>query len=284
MMDTLKIINADFLSSEEKINLFATKNISLDADLINLVFSSELELDEQLELIKNIKLNQNSVPKKIETKIIEEKTKSKSTYKTKEEVDEELESSATRPLEKDEFDLIINTIKNGYTYIDEFGKDRIRRPNHQIALILSVQATIGFRIQDILRLRLSDIRGDKISFREQKTKKLQYRQINLQFIESLQEYAAINKIDYNDYLFKMRRRNVQHMLQRATEYLSLDSIGTHSFRKFFAITVYKNSNNNIELVRNLLNHSTVAVTQRYINVDQDQIDAYSSSINFMQNI
>ena len=277
-MDTLKIINADFLSSKEKLNLLITKNISLDTNLINLIFSSNLELDHQLELIKYIKLNQNSIPIKVK------ETKTKSTYKTKEEVDEELESNATRPIEKDEFNLIINTIKNGYSYIDEFGKSRKRRPNHQVALILSVQATIGFRIQDVLRLKLSDIRGDKISFREQKTKKLQYRQINLSFIEALQDYAATNKIDYNDYLFEMQRRNVQHMLQKTTEYLALESIGTHSFRKFFAITVYKNSNNNIELVRRLLNHSTVAVTQRYINIDQEQIDEYSSSINFMQNI
>lgn len=272
VLNVLKIINTDFLSTYEKVNFIISNNIKINSKLTNLILSSNMNIDDKLEFIKILK-NKNIKTSKL-----------KYSYKTKEEIDEELESNATRPLELDEFNLLINTIKNGYTYVDEYNKTRKRKPNHQVALILSVQATIGFRIQDVLRLKLSDIRGDKISFREQKTKKLQYRQINISFIESLQDYAYKNKIGYNEYLFKLRRRNVQHMLQKASEYLHLESIGTHSFRKFFAITIYKNSNNNIELVRKLLNHSTVAVTQRYINVDQEQIDEYSSSMNFMSNI
>lgn len=279
-MDVLKVINADFLSDSEKIHLFKAKNIKLDESLVSKVFSSDLDLDSQLELIKNIKLYQSKKDGVTEASRPSKTFKSKS----KEEIDDELESYASRPITQDEFDLLINTIKVGYIYYDDSNKKHIRRPNLQVALILSVEATIGFRINDVLRLKLSNIRGNKISFIEQKTKKLQYRQVNIALIEALQNYAHNNNIGYNEYLFKLKRRNVLHMLSAAANYLGLESIGTHSFRKFFAISAYKNSNNNIELVRKLLNHSSVAITQRYINVDQEQIDEYSSSINFMHNI
>ncbi|OYP46279.1 hypothetical protein CG709_03745 [Lachnotalea glycerini] len=48
------------------------------------------------------------------------------------------------------------------------------------------------------------------------------------------------------------------------EYLGLSGIGSHSFRKAFATNVYVNNHYNIELVRTLLHHSSVLVTQRYI--------------------
>jgi len=50
-------------------------------------------------------------------------------------------------------------------------------------------------------------------------------------------------------------------------------IGKHSFRKYFATDMYVNNNYNIELVRTLLQHSSVVTTQRYIGIQSEQVES-----------
>lgn len=50
-------------------------------------------------------------------------------------------------------------------------------------------------------------------------------------------------------------------------------ISTHSFRKFYATEIYRNSNYNIALVRQLLQHSSAAVMQCYIGIELQRIEA-----------
>ena len=51
-----------------------------------------------------------------------------------------------------------------------------------------------------------------------------------------------------------------------------DSISTHSFRKFYATEIYRNSGYNIALVQQLLQHSSAAVTQKYIGIQQKELE------------
>lgn len=294
--DILNILNTDFLEIEEKFKILIKRGVNIDNSLISTILDSEMNLDLQMSLIRHIKEFDNSetqnslkidYSKKRENQEVLHKKmpvlKTKQKIKSRDDIDKELnESKATRPLSEEEFNKIISILQFGVKYKDRRGHSRRIEANKQVALILCVQATIGFRINDILRIKLKDIRGTKISFIEQKTKKLQYRKVNIDFIESLQDYAIDMELGLNDYLFNTTARNIQMRLKKVTEYLGYNYIGTHSFRKFYAVNAYKASNNNLEMVRNLLNHSSVSITQRYINVDQDKIDEYSSSVNFVK--
>jgi len=66
---------------------------------------------------------------------------------------------------------------------------------------------------------------------------------------------------------------VQQRLQDACDYLGLEGIGTHSFRKFFATQIYQNNGYDIALVQTLLQHSSPAITQRYIGIEPQRIEA-----------
>lgn len=55
------------------------------------------------------------------------------------------------------------------------------------------------------------------------------------------------------------------------DYLGYQGISTHSFRKYYATEIYKNSHYNIALVQQLLQHSRAAVTQRYIGIQQREV-------------
>ncbi|MGL4740686.1 MAG: tyrosine-type recombinase/integrase [Sarcina sp.] len=292
--DIFKVLTIEFLNTEEKFKILTDRNVKIDKNLINLILDFEMDLDFQIELIKEIKAYDNFEIQKdvkidnVKKQNIYNKKNQKTIEKTKnnksrDAIDKELnESKATRPLTEEEFNKIISLLQFGVKYTDKKGSKRRIEPNKQVALILSVQATIGFRINDILRMKLRDIRGSKISFIEQKTKKLQYRKVNIEFIEALQDYADDLNLSLDDYLFNMTARNIQKILKKVTDYLGYNYVGTHSFRKFYAVNAYKASNNNLELVRSLLNHSSVAITQRYINVDQEKIDEYSSSVNLVR--
>lgn len=49
-------------------------------------------------------------------------------------------------------------------------------------------------------------------------------------------------------------------------------ISTHSFRKFYATEIYNDNGYNIVLVQQLLQHSSAAVTQRYIGIQQQELE------------
>jgi len=66
------------------------------------------------------------------------------------------------------------------------------------------------------------------------------------------------------------------------DYLGYENIGTHSFRKFFATEIYLNNDYNIILVQQLLQHSSVAVTQKYIGITSEmQEKALEGHINLI---
>ena len=205
-------------------------------------------------------------------------------YKEKKPVIKEVKGKrnrrAARPLEYDEYMTIITLCQKGFTYKDEYGVKHIFRPNKQLAMTFILQANLGLRISDVLKLKPSTFKNDKLEVIEKKTGKLQYRTINRNLKELIYEYALENNIKSNDYLIQVKVRAIQKQLAIIANYLNLTNISSHSFRKLFGVTVYNKTNGNIELLKELFNHSNISTTQRYIKVSQKQIDEISSSIDF----
>jgi integrase len=186
---------------------------------------------------------------------------------------------ATRPLELEEYKNIIQLLLTGFTTKN----GSIFRINKQIALAFQLQASLGLRIGDVLNLRVNNFRNGKLEIREDKTDKLQYRDINSNVYNYIKDYAIDNKLSQTDKLFKIKVRSVQKQLRIITRYLGLSNIATHSFRKMYATIVYETNQHNLELVKELLNHTSIATTQRYIRVSQQAIDRASANVDFMVN-
>ena len=96
--------------------------------------------------------------------------------------------------------------------------------------------------------------------------------VPLEIYAYIQNYALENNIRTTAKLFEISERAVNKRLQKVCKYLNLDGIGSHSFRKFFATTIYNNNRHNINLVRVLLQHSSIATTQRYIGLQSEEIE------------
>lgn len=107
---------------------------------------------------------------------------------------------------------------------------------------------------------------------EQKTDKARTFTIPAEIRDFIDQYRINNRMSEQQRLFDLSERQIQKHLKAACDYLGHSGISTHSFRKYFATQIYINNDYNIELVRQLLQHSNTAVTQRYIGIQQKQIE------------
>lgn len=178
----------------------------------------------------------------------------------------------TRALTRDEYYQIIETMKTGFI----FHTGQIVRPNIRVATALVLQGNLGLRIGDVIKLRLDDIIHDggrlRLNIREEKTGKKREFTVLPEIYQYIQSYALKSGIGPNQRLFSITVRAIQKHLKLVADHLGFDRVGTHSLRKFFSLEIYNQNNFNIELVRQLLQHSSVAVTQHYISVQPRQIE------------
>lgn len=173
----------------------------------------------------------------------------------------------TRALTKEECKEIIDTMKTGFTGC---------RPNNRVATALVLEANLGIRISDVLNLKLNDIvkDGDRyhLDITEIKTGKKRVFTVPLDIYSYIQTYCINNGIKPDERIFSITERAVQKQLKIVCDWLGYTGVSTHSFRKFFATEIYKKNDFNIILVQQLLQHSTPAVTQKYIGISSKEIE------------
>ncbi|RIU93310.1 tyrosine-type recombinase/integrase [Oceanobacillus picturae] len=134
----------------------------------------------------------------------------------------------------------------------------------------------GLRVGDMLKLKVKDVKGKKrVAIQEGKTKKK--RIINLNNLYSIiQEYI---KTVNSEWLFPSRKGDksisttqAYRQLKKAGEMVDIpEGIGTHTMRKTFGYWHYK-QNKDIEALQQILNHSDIKATKRYIGITEDEIN------------
>lgn len=178
----------------------------------------------------------------------------------------------TIALTEEQYKEIISTMRNGFVCSD----GHVVKPNKKIATALSLEANLGLRISDILQLKLSDIIRDGDRYRldivEQKTKKKREFTVPTDIYIYIQNYALENNINPVAKLFDISERAVNKHLKLVCDYLGYQGIGSHSFRKYFATSIYVNNHYDINLVRVLLQHYSTITTQRYIGLQSEEIE------------
>ena len=173
----------------------------------------------------------------------------------------------TKALTTEQYKEIIQTMKEGFCGC---------RPNERVATALVLEGNLGLRISDIVKLRLCDIVLDGGRYRleivEQKTGKSRVFTVPLVIQQYIENYCLRNGLRRDELIFPLTERAIQKQLKIVCDYLGFDGISTHSFRKWYATEIYKNSGYDIALVQRLLQHSSAAVTQRYIGIEPQRIE------------
>ncbi|MGN2339818.1 tyrosine-type recombinase/integrase [Clostridium cagae] len=171
--------------------------------------------------------------------------------------------------------------------------DYLRAHNERNYVLFMFGIYTGLRISDILQFRVRDIRDSKFKIRdyfyirEEKTGKEKRMKIHKDLKIILKEYTT-DKLDYQ-YLFLSKkgknkaisRQQAYRILNKVAKVFELDSIGCHTLRKTFGYQLYKKTKDGIT-IKEILNHSDLSTTLRYIGVNQDRKDSLIEEVSFLR--
>lgn len=178
-------------------------------------------------------------------------------------------------------------------------QDYLRYKNERDYVLFVVGVTTGYRAGDLVKLKVRDIKealrrkeftiyeGKKMNSKNirEKNRKPRIVEIIPAVARILKEYIK-DKKDYQ-YIFTSRKGNnqpigvqaVSNILKEAGEYFGLYDISAHSMRKTYAYKIYIESDKDILVVKELLGHSSIEETKRYIGLDREKYHQYSKSLN-----
>lgn len=189
----------------------------------------------------------------------------------------------TRALEESEYRKIILLLRTGYEYAGIK-----HRPNDRIATILVLQANLGCRIGDIVTLRTDSIIKDgaihRLNIIEEKTGKKRNFIVPESIVKFVEDYKRHTGI-IDGPLFPgtggkeyLTANAVWKQLRPVTQYLGLQNISSHSFRKRYAVELYNRTGHDIMAVCQALQHSSTTTTMCYIKRSDAQMEAAMSLI------
>ena len=157
--------------------------------------------------------------------------------------------------------------------------------NYKMSLLIALGCFTGLRISDILALRWEQILNtEEFTIIEKKTGKKRVLRLNSQLQQHIQEcYEHIKPISVKSPIlvsqkgtvFTIQRINVILKEIKRKYRLKVKNFSCHSLRKTFGRQVYNMNSENSELalvkLMELFNHSSLAITKRYLGLRQEEI-------------
>lgn len=154
-----------------------------------------------------------------------------------------------------------------------------------------LMVSLGRRVGDTISLKWSDLflpngqyRERLTTLKEEKTGKVVGVKLNALakfYIEEYCKFVEINPMDhYRERIFSNGNAAFRKALNKSVEKSGLTyPISTHSFRKFYANTIYKlhpQDADNLMIVQTMMGHSDLETTKIYINEIDRKQDIYNN--------
>ena len=177
-------------------------------------------------------------------------------------------------------------------------QDYLKYKNYRDYILFLVGVTTGYRAGDLVKLKVRDVKealrrkeftiyeGKKMNSKNIREKNRKPRTVELipELAKILKEYIR-DKKDY-EYMFKSRKgtnkpigvQAISNIIKEAADYFGLYDITAHSMRKTYAYKIYIESDRDIVVVKELLGHSSIEETKRYIGLDREKYHQYSKSL------
>ncbi|AHF07172.1 site-specific integrase [Desulfitobacterium metallireducens] len=175
-------------------------------------------------------------------------------------------------------------------------KSHLKEKNPRDYVMFMIGISSALRISDILGLKVSDVWDGKrvnehIDIREKKTDKGKIFAVSPNLEKAIRDYIKLSKLSQNDYLITsnkpnkdgsskpISRQQAHEIISNAADYLGIKgSISTHTMRKTWGYWAYK-SGVDLALIMEALNHSSIAMTKKYIGITQDDLDEVYIKLN-----
>ena len=167
----------------------------------------------------------------------------------------------------------------------------LRRGQIRNYVLIVMGLYTALRISDLLRLRWDDVydfaKGcvrASITISEKKTGKSKTIALNIDIIKALTILSSTAKpgafiIENKNTHKAISRIQAYRLIRAAAEALSFrDAVSCHSLRKTFGYHAWKNGVSPAVLM-DIYNHSSMAITRRYLGVSQDDRDEVYLGLN-----
>jgi integrase len=169
-----------------------------------------------------------------------------------------------------------------------------RDGNYRLSLLIGCGCFFGLRISDLRTLRWNMLLdGEKFELNEKKTGKYRVVKINQDFQKHIREcYDALRITDPSEYcflstkkvVFSTQRINVLLKEIKQRYNLKIENFSTHTLRKTFGRKVVEMAGENAEValikLMELFNHSSLAITKRYLGLRQEELLETYDLLNF----
>jgi integrase len=141
----------------------------------------------------------------------------------------------------------------------------------------------GFRVADLIKLRVKNVRdlkvGHTLTITESKTGKKNILAINKIVFKALKNYLDKIQPDDEDYLFPSRKGNshlqsqaVSKLVKKWTKAINLKgNFGCHSLRKTWGYVQRTKFGVGFEIICKRYNHSSPAITMRYLGIQDREV-------------
>ena len=157
--------------------------------------------------------------------------------------------------------------------------------NYKMSLFIALGCFTGLRVSDITSLRWNQILGvDEFTIIEKKTGKQRTLRLNPQLQKHIQEcYEHIKPIGVKAPILVSQKGTtftIQAINRKLKDIkkqykLRINNFSCHSLRKSFGRQVYNMNESNAELalvkLMELFNHSSIAITKRYLGLRQEEL-------------
>ena len=196
------------------------------------------------------------------------------------------------------------SLKHSYTTSDYLNWDTamnvIRKlykdGDYRMSLLFGCGCFFGLRISDLLSLKWCVITNvDSFAVTEKKTGKRRVIKINDGFKQHIIDcHRSLKITNDQEYCFLNRYGNVitKQSVNEKLKYvkskyrLPIEHFSTHSMRKTFSRRIWENQNaagrgeQSLVVLSELLNHSSVAITRRYIGLRQQELGEVYDDLSF----
>ena len=161
--------------------------------------------------------------------------------------------------------------------------------NPRQLLLFTIGINNGLRAGDILKLKVKDLHGkavnETVNIKEEKTGKPNILMVNKTVHKAFKDFMAAYESDMDEYLFKSQKKSkdgskkpwsvsyVNQLVKKWTQAINLKgNYGSHSLRKTFGYIQRKEYKVGFEVLCKRFNHSSPAVTMRYLGIDDKEVN------------
>lgn len=151
--------------------------------------------------------------------------------------------------------------------------------NYKLGFLVVFGINTGLRISDILKLKVDDLQNDSITLMESKTNKKRIIKLN-DNVKTAFSLLKERNPNIEGFVFISNQNTVfskQYVNRKLKEMFGSKSlaISSHSLRKTFGRQVWNNNNQSeksLLYLSELFNHSSIAITKRYLGIRQEELD------------